>query len=360
MYQDLYQDLVSYVHSRALGDVIRPGFTPYALTKNGRRYWYARQGSGQTPRVRYLGKETPELLEWIARARTEANNSRECREIVTTFLRAGFPAPSRDACAVLDALSLHGFFRLRGVLIGSVAFTCYPGMLGVPRFEGKLAHRTNDVDIAMFRSISVAVDDRLATSMKGVLDAGNPIRAFAETMDEGFVPILDLDNRPSSKWRNRKTGMSVDLLTPFTPPEQEENVYLPSLREKVLKAKFLDFLIYNETPSVILSGEGIPVNVPEPGRYAIHKLLVTTMRKDVAKRVKDMEQAIQLLDILLRDDSVHTLELFGEAWERGPAWRKRLRESVFAPRFPENMRREFTRLVSDSCRESIASHKVKP
>lgn len=338
MFQDMYQDLVAQAHARTLAETLSSKAHFYAVEKNGRKYWYARV-NGEKQQVRYIGKETPELLERIRNIKDASARNGECEEMVRVFLRSGYPAPSKTACDILQSLSTNGFFRLRGVLIGSVAFPSYHAMFGMPRFSGVETHRMGDLDIAMFHSISLAIpNDEKITFSKSISDI---VQVFAKSLESDFEQVLDLDNRPSAKWMNKKTGMFIDLLTPFVPPEDSKDIFLPSIRERANKTKFLDFLIYNEMPSVVLYKSGIAVNVPEPGRFAIHKLLVSARRLDVYKRNKDMTQAVQLLKYLLSEDGSHTLELFSEAWDRGPKWRRCLKTAIMAERFPESMRRIF-------------------
>ncbi len=54
---------------------------------------------------------------------------------------------------------------------------------------------------------------------------------------------------------------------------------------------------------VVGGGEGVPVNVPSPGRFALHKLWVSRRRDvtDQAKAAKDLLQAQQILDVLVED-----------------------------------------------------------
>ncbi|MGO7624212.1 GSU2403 family nucleotidyltransferase fold protein, partial [Rhizobium ruizarguesonis] len=58
--------------------------------------------------------------------------------------------------------------------------------------------------------------------------------------------------------------------------------------------QFLDFLIREPMRTVLLQKSGVPVNVPEQPRYAVHKLIIATKRRTdghlVLKRDKDLRQ----------------------------------------------------------------------
>jgi hypothetical protein len=66
----------------------------------------------------------------------------------------------------------------------------------------------------------------------------------------------------------------------------------------------MDYLIENNQPSVILHGAGIPVRVPDPARFALHKLALSQLRPAAmkAKADKDLRQAGAILEVLLVDN----------------------------------------------------------
>ncbi|RUX67058.1 hypothetical protein EOA25_41860, partial [Mesorhizobium sp. M2A.F.Ca.ET.040.01.1.1] len=82
---------------------------------------------------------------------------------------------------------------------------------------------------------------------------------------------------------------------------------------------------------VLLHRSGVPVLVPSPERFAVHKLIVATRRERgaAAKREKDLHQAgllVEALDTTRRQDDLALA--FAEAWERGDAWRDALRKGL--------------------------------
>ena len=91
----------------------------------------------------------------------------------------------------------------------------------------------------------------------------------------------------------------------------------------------------------MLSKTGVLVNVPTPERYAVHKLIVSTMRhsagESAAKADKDVAQAATLIEafsVKRRLDDFN--EVLREAKKRGAGWRERLQTS--ASRLPEEIR----------------------
>ena len=122
----------------------------------GRMYWYHQ---------RKIERKGRRLL-MSARSRTRAITDRVQRfaDIKSDFkgrqemVRAhrvppDLPTPdSGSRRAVVDAMWKAGFFRLRGVLVGTVAFQAYAGPLGM-RLSGRPL-QTQDADFAQFWGIS--------------------------------------------------------------------------------------------------------------------------------------------------------------------------------------------------------------
>jgi hypothetical protein len=62
---------------------------------------------------------------------------------------------------------------------------------------------------------------------------------------------------------------------------------------------------------------GVLVNVPRAERYAIHKLIVATERKDQTKAFKDAMQAGALIEALGSQRPNELAEAFAAAWQEG-------------------------------------------
>ncbi len=67
--------------------------------------------------------------------------------------------------------------------------------------------------------------------------------------------------------------------------------------------RFLEYLLEDSQGAAVPFRSGVLVNVPDPARFAVHKLVVS-QRRPVAQQVKakkDIQQANELLDVLLED-----------------------------------------------------------
>src|ERR1700694_2279653 len=314
--QTTYAELVDRSANAAFSEAFAADGAFTAKTVKGRKYWYFQSGTGENRTQRYVGPETPELLERIAHHREIRDDIRERRALVSTLIRSfGLPRPVPEIGNILAALAKAGVFRLRGVLVGTVAFQTYPAMLGVRLAGAPL--QTGDVDIAQFKNVSVAVEDST--------DA--PVLDVLKEVDKTFraVPHV-VDGRRVTSYAARG-GLRVDFLTPNEGGETGEPQALPALQTDAQPLRFLDYLIHEPEPAVILHDAGISVHVPAPARFAIHKLIVSRRRREgAAKRGKDVQQAETLLRALA-DTRPHDLkEGWKEAWERGPRWRQLLGE----------------------------------
>lgn len=325
-----YQTLYSELAQRALDASFSSEFSVEGrfVTQEirGKRYWYfdtSKDGGGK--HRRYVGPvDDEEITRRVENFKDLKADARARRKIVSTLVREAYlPRPERMAGDIVQALAEAGFFRLRGVLVGTVAFQCYSPILGV-RLPNT-AMQTADADFAQFHSISIAVED----AMPPVLD-------ILRTVDQTFREIPhQTDSRHATRFTSR-SGYKVEFLTPNTGSDEHQGrpAPMPALGGASAEPlRFLDFLIYQPVRAVLLHGAGIPILVPAPDRYAIHKLIVGSRRRadkdGMAKSRKDRLQAITLIDAMIATRQDENLaEACVEAWKRGPAWRDAIQESL--------------------------------
>lgn len=283
-------------------------------TRGGRRYWYAVHRLADRRIDRYIGPDSKETRAGIRRAEAVKDDLRqrekERSRLVRMCRESGSPSVDGATGKVLLALAKAGVFRLRGVLVGTHAFRCYPAMLGVEIPESRAV--TEDIDVAAFRSVSIALDDRLDPAL------GDALRQIGP-----FDARPSLHKRPTA-WRNKSSGALVELLTPNEGPDSDEPVELPALGAYATPLRFLDFLIHQPATAAVLYRSGVLVNVPRPAQYAIHKLIVATRRAQGAtiKARKDIEQSGALIRVLAVDRPDELLAAFSDARNRGPSWRQ--------------------------------------
>lgn len=196
-------------------------------------------------------------------------------------------------------------------------FAVLGNSLGVRWQDASL--RTEDVDIAHHHHIDVALSADVELDFVRELDHAIP-----------RFPVLH-PTEPATSFLVRGTQIHVDLLTPLIGRERARTVKIRALNAAAMPLRFLDYLIEETQPGVALGGQGTLVNVPRPGRFALHKLLIAARRAGSgghSKAGKDRAQASALLRVLVE-------ELPGEislAWKalsaRGRGWTAPIRESI--------------------------------
>ncbi len=207
-----------------------------------------------------------------------------------------------------------GFFRLRGVLVGTLAYQAYAGPLGI-RLSGHPL-MTQDADFAQFWGIS----ENIGESMP-------PVPEVLRGVDRSFeqIPALN-DPFVSAVYRNSRS-YRVDILTPNRGSEEHQSrlARMQALGGSGAQPlRHLDYLIQNPERSVFLYRGGIPVSIPRAERFAVHKLIVAAERHDQIKSVKDVTQASALLEALAVRRPLELAQAWTNAWERGPRWREKL------------------------------------
>jgi hypothetical protein len=321
--QTTYAELLERCAAAAFADAFPEDGTFTPKTIRGRTYWYFQAGTAEGRAQRYVGPETPELLERIAHHKQARNDERERRVLVSTLVRSfGLARPIPEIGNIIAALAQAGVFRLRGVLVGTAAYQTYSAMLGVKLPIAVL--QTGDVDIAQYKNVSVAIGD----STPPVLDT-------LKEVDKTFRSVPhSIDGRRITSYL-ASGGLRVDFLTPNEGPETEEPQALPALQTDAQPFRFLDYLIHDPEAAVILHDAGVYVHVPAPERYAVHKVIISRRRREgLAKRDKDAQQAEALFKVLV-EKRPHELRLaWEEAYGRGKTWRQLLLEGIsgFAPR----------------------------
>lgn len=328
-----YSDLVQRLQD---DQIIEIGGEPTKRTLRGRDYWYAITYVGRKQVERYLGPDSDrmrERIEQIKEHKADLKKREKDRGALVRILRgSGLPSPDLPTGKTLLALSRAGVFRLRGVLVGTHAYRCYPAILGSDLVE---AHApTQDIDIAQSFPISIAIDDHVDPKISEALRAVG-----------GFKPRPGLHPAKPTSWRDAESGLIVEILTPNEGPDRDSPMELPALETYAQPLRFLDFLIYEPIPAAVLYRYGVLVNVPRPARYAVHKLIVATRRNNVSaeKATKDIRQAAELIGILSEAEPDELHNVWIQAYERGKKWRDALESGM--RRLPANIRTSLQDLI---------------
>ena len=238
--QTTYAELVERCAAAAFNESFPEDGTFIQKNVNNRNYWYFQLPTKEGRAQRYVGPETAELLEQISHHKEARDDERERRALVSTLVRSfGLPRPIPEIGNVIAALARAGVFRLRGVLIGTVAYQSYSAMLGTKLPSATL--QTGDIDIAQFMTVSIAIEDKIP-----------PVLNILKAVDQTFRPVPHLHNKQRTTSYQTKSKLRVDFLTPNEGPDTDAPQKLPALQTDADSLRFLDFLIYEPEPAVLL------------------------------------------------------------------------------------------------------------
>lgn len=241
-----------------------------------------------------------------ARAAGEMAHRTERRKLVSILARV-IPAPARPLGDVLEAVAHAGLFRRGAVLVGTGACQTYAPMIGAVLPAATVM--TQDADLA---TADLALDsDSGDTAMIDILRCA----------DHSFSAVMELDPMTlPSRFRSR-SGFLVDLLTPALHRTDPNPMPLDRLKAGAVPLQQLGWLLEGAVDTVALHGAGVPVRVPAPARFAVHKLLIAPKRDpgQTAKRRKDLLQAKALIEALSEVDPFSLDDALADARRRGEA-----------------------------------------
>jgi hypothetical protein len=314
LYAELLEQLTAHEAERTIGAA--PGSFVKKNIKGRDYYYFQYLEPGGAKRQVYVGLQDESLDGFVHRyreARLQESRDGQSIERLAALLRAGEAIVTDTASGrVIRSLSDSGVFRLGAVLVGTHAFATLGNVLGV-RWGGA-SLRTMDIDVAAARVLDVVVPDLRADVPK-----------VLEGLELGFLPVPQLNRKaPSTSFKVRGQSLRVDLLTPAS--RSAAPVMIPRLGAAALPLKFLDYLIESPIRAAIIDGGATLVNVPDPARFGLHKLITAIERPatEHSKRAKDLAQAAEVLR-LLSDERPGDLALAFEALaERGKGWASRI------------------------------------
>lgn len=322
LYADLRERLEAYEAMRSIASL--PGDFTSKTVKGTRYYYFQTILPGGRAQI-YIGPDNDAVRRLIqARATaTEENlaDTRMLQRLAAQIVAGGIVPLPAEMARIVNRLADSGVFRVGGVLVGTVACQILGTHLGVT-WENA-ARMTQDIDLAGDNRIAIAVPE---------LNADVP--AAIESLQMGFFPVPRLSHtEPSTSWAIRGKTLRIDLLTPAR-KKATAPVFIRRLNAAATPLKYLDYLIEKPIRAVMVAGTPCLVNVPQPARFALHKLILSQERDASAadKRRKDLVQAAGLI-ALLQAERPGELDLARtDLLKRGTSWQKKLAASCVEAR----------------------------
>ncbi|NZA24936.1 hypothetical protein H0E84_00915 [Luteimonas sp. SJ-92] len=284
-------------------------------TIKGRRYWYFAYRDALDGKVRqiYVGPESGQLEALKSRAAESPETG--ISRMSAAALAHGCAGIARKHFRIIRQIGDAGFFQAGGLLVGSHAFVALGNLFGVDWLQST---HTLDIDFAH------AGRGNIAVALPADVDVD--VRSAIESLEMGFLPSLGFGGTPSGSYvSSMEPDLRLDFLTTYGRDGSVASA--PNLKVSLQPLKFLDFLIEQPAQTALLSDQGaVVVNVPDPARFALHKMIVAGERPvgERLKANKDLGQAAAVIECMLdQGDADRLQEMLDEIETRGPGWRSR-------------------------------------
>lgn len=304
---------------------LKGNFTP--RKRGGGVYWYFRTTGGVGSNVKdfYIGPDddkTRAILQSYQSGRSDAAGRADRIRRLSAMLRGGdLPLTDTDSTRIIRGFAEAGVFRLGGILVGTHAFMAIGNSLGV-RWPSGL--KTTDIDFSAYaKRIDLGIPQTPQTLAS--------IPRVIEALEMGFVPSLHLSLRhreiKSTSYTVPGTDWRIDLVTAAMGANREEPIEIPRLGAYAQPLPFMDFLLEKTMDAVIVGNVAVLVRVPDPARFAVHKLLVASNRgpQSALKAEKDRLQSALLMAHLEHEWPDNLAIEAEDAISRGPGWARRIR-----------------------------------
>ena len=286
----------------------------------GREYvYFSYRDTDGKGRMAYVGPNNDRVKELVADYVASASSGRHqlLREKAAAASALGNADMLSKHFLIVQKLSAYGFFKAGGVLVGTHAFAAFGNMLGVHWTSGD---KTLDVDFAHAgKNVSIALPADLKLSVHDALTS----------LEMGLLPVREFSGATGAQYRNPEDPeLRIDFLTSQVGRSDADGVVqMENLDLALEPLKFMEFSLEGTTQGVAFSKSGACiVNLPDPARYAVHKLIVFGERP-LAQRTKsnkDIVQAAALAEWHIASGNGDRLrEAWKDAASRGPGWRKR-------------------------------------
>ncbi len=311
---DLRERLEIFEAMRSVA-TLRGDFTTKVVKGIVYHYFQATLPGGRTQI--YIGPDSDETRRLIEAKKAEEKEVRldgkMLQRLASQVIAGGVHPIVPDMARIINRLADSGVFQVGGVIVGAVAFQILGPLLGVS-WAGD-ARLTQDVDVAGDNSVAIAVPS---------LQADVP--AAIDSLGMGFFPVPRLSRKePSTSYAIRGRTLRVDLLTTARRGETAP-VLIRRLNAAATPLRYLDYLIEDPVHAVMPAGNPCLVNVPQPARYALHKLILSQERDVTAadKKRKDLRQASLMIDLLKEDRPGDITLALENLVGRGKIWSKKI------------------------------------
>lgn len=286
----------------------------------GRRYayWSFKEIDGRK-REYYLGPEGPAITSIENALGRGAPALTTVARQAAAALAQGCSATTAKHFRIAKRLADYQFFRAGGILVGTHAFLAMGNQLGVAWGGGT---RTLDIDFAHAGpggNVAVALPANIEVDVRGAL----------QSLQMGFLPAMGGSKGLACQYvSEREPDLRIDFLTAMR--RRDNPIPAPSLGVALIPLKFLEYLLESPGQGVLIDrADACLVNLPDPARFGLHKLIVAAERGPRhPKRDKDILQALALIEWHLERAPQLLMDAWSALASRGKGWRKRALASL--------------------------------
>lgn len=316
-YAELYE--LVQVAEASRSPAFLTGKVAYKTVKGSRyAYWAFKEIDGRK-REYYLGPEGPAIAAIEAAREGGAPALDAVARQAAAALAQGCVATPPKHFRIAKRLADYQFFRAGGLLVGTHAFLALGNQLGVAWGSGT---RTLDLDFA-----HAGPGGNVAVALPADLEAN--AHDALESLEMGFLPALGGSKGFASQYvSDHDSALRIDFLTVVRRAGKE--VHAPQLGVALSPLKFMDYLIEAPGQGVLIDrADAAMINLPDPARYGLHKLIVAYERgAKHPKYRKDILQALALIEWHLERAPHPLVDAWAELSGRGAGWVKRARASL--------------------------------
>lgn len=303
-FQTLFAQLEDTAQSQAVIPLESPGLK-IERTVKGIDYVYWRRTKAGRREEELLGRtDAPATADKLVKLESIQAEQKTLMYRSSQLRKAGFAAADNSAALTIASIYNAGIFEHGGVLVGTHAYGTLINSLGIRSPKNYL---TADVDIGTTQGITVAIPED---------------KSFLEVLRNSGLQFLEVPRldpgKHATSFKVRGIDLKVDLLV--AGDDTYASKPIPALKAHAMGLPFFKYLMAEKAPGIVLGRDHVvPVKVPSPARFGIHKLIVSTLRSRTSalKDEKDLHQAVTLISAVLQkhptdlEDAVEALDSKG-------------------------------------------------
>ncbi|PIV52732.1 MAG: hypothetical protein COY53_02005 [Elusimicrobia bacterium CG_4_10_14_0_8_um_filter_37_32] len=174
-------------------------------------------------------------------------------------------------------------------LIGSWCFNLYQKYLGVKSYP----LRTQDIDFL----IPIPYKSK------------KHLNLIAELEKLGFQHSFN-SSGSIYLWNSE---LKIEFIAPKKGEGLEKTINIKNLSVKAIPLRFVDILFIEP---IQVNDNGVKILIPNPASFCLQKIIVAFRRKNLAKKLKDLEQAIRTFEIVDKEKLKYIYSSFPKKWQK--------------------------------------------